>query len=387
MSKIDELIQELCPDGVEYRNLGAVVQFRRGTTITKQETTPGNIPVVAGGQKPSYFHSKANRDGETITVAGSGAYAGFISFWRQPIFVSDAFTVEPDLGILIPRFVYHFLKNLQEDVHQKKTGGGIPHVYSKDLAQFRIPLPPMEIQKHVIEVLDSFSELEVDLELELETRRKQFHLYRTQLLTFSGQEVEWLSMAEVADINRGASPRPIREYLVDQDGGIPWIKIGDVDPESKYLESTSQFVSAEGASKSREINPGDFILTNSMSFGRPYISKIHGCIHDGWLAISNFSANLNSDYLYHLLRSDQIQKEFNRRVGDGSIQNLNAEIVRSVVIPIPPLSRQLLIADKLDKFELLVSDVNSGIPGELTARRKQSEYYRDKLLTFKELAA
>lgn len=387
MNKLEEMIKEFCPQGVEYRNLGSVVEFRRGATITRQETNFGEIPVVAGGQKPSYFHSHANRDGETITVAGSGAYAGFVNYWRHPIFVSDAFTVEPDLSLFIPRFVYYFLTNLQEEIHKKKTGGGIPHVYGKDLANFRIPIPPKSIQIQVVEHLDAFTELEAELEAELETRRDQFVYYRNSLLSSLGPKVRWVNFGDVASINRGASPRPIQKYLVDKTEGIPWIKIGDVGTGSKYVISTSQFVSKEGAKKSRVVNPGDFILSNSMSFGRPYISDIHGCVHDGWLVISEYKSELDSDFLYHLLSSDFIQSEFKRRVGDGSIQNLNAEIVRSLELPIPSLHIQIEMAGLLDQFELLVSDNKCGLPAELIARRKQYEYYRDKLLTFKELAA
>jgi type I restriction enzyme S subunit len=139
--------------------------------------------------------------------------------------------------------------------------------------------------------------------------------------------------------------------------------------------------------KSRLVHPGDFLLSNSMSFGRPYISKIDGCIHDGWLAISDFSASFIPDFLYHLLRSAPIQGEFARRAGAGTVRNLNADIVKAVVLPVPPLEEQARIVAILDKFDALMNDLSAGLPAELAARRKQYEHYRDRLLTFKESAA
>jgi type I restriction enzyme S subunit len=193
-------------------------------------------------------------------------------------------------------------------------------------------------------------------------------------------------LGEVASIVRGASPRPIQSFITDAVDGVPWIKIGDVAAEGKYITATAERVTEAGASKSRRVYPGDFVLSNSMSFGRPYISKIEGCIHDGWLAVSGFSDSYIPDFLYHLLRSAPVQAEFARRAGAGTVQNLNAEIVRSVPIPIPPLSEQSRIVAILDKFDALVNDISSGLPAELAARRQQYAHYRDRLLTFREAA-
>lgn len=121
-----------------------------------------------------------------------------------------------------------------------------------------------------------------------------------------------------------------------------------------------------------------------MSFGRPYISKIEVAIHDGWLAISDFGGSLIPDFLYHLLRSAPVQAEFVRRAGSSTVSNLNAEIVRAVAVPVPPLDEQKRIADLLDSFEAFVNDLSIGLPAELAARRIQYGHYRDRLLTFRE---
>lgn len=187
--------------------------------------------------------------------------------------------------------------------------------------------------------------------------------------------VEYKKFGECATIVRGASPRPIKNFITTESTGINWIKIGDVKQGDKYITSTAEKITKDGARKSRFVKQGDFILSNSMSFGRPYILKIDGCIHDGWLAISDFSNKYLSDFLYHLLNSNSCQYEMRKRASfGGAVQNLNADIVRELVLPVPPLPVQEEIVRILDSFTSLTA--------ELQARQKQYEYYRDQLLTF-----
>ena len=190
--------------------------------------------------------------------------------------------------------------------------------------------------------------------------------------------VEYKKLGEVATIVRGASPRPIKNFITTDADGVNWIKIGDVKPGEKYITSSAEKITLEGAKKSRKVKPGDFILSNSMSFGRPYILKIDGCIHDGWLAISDFVDNYLPDFLYHLLNSKNCQNEMKKKASfGGAVQNLNADIVRALVLPVPPLEVQREIVHILDSFTLLTAELTA----ELTARKKQYEYYRNQLLT------
>lgn len=122
MSRLVELMGELCPDGVNHYELGEVCKFQRGTSITSKSIMEGTVPVIAGGQKPAYYHNKANRTGETIAIAGSGAYAGYVSYWDIPVFLSDSFSVNPD-KCLIPKYVYYFLQSKQNMIYQTKKGG------------------------------------------------------------------------------------------------------------------------------------------------------------------------------------------------------------------------------------------------------------------------
>ena len=194
--------------------------------------------------------------------------------------------------------------------------------------------------------------------------------------------VEYKKLGEIVSISRGASPRPIQNYLTDEEDGIPWIKIGDVSTNSKYITSTAERITREGANKSRFLKKGTFILSNSMSFGRPYILGIDGCIHDGWISICDFEASLNSDFLYYLLRSSDVQEYWISKANSGgAVANLNSDIVRSTPIPIPPLPVQEEIVRILD----YLTELQAELQAELQKRLQQYNYYRDKLLSFNEL--
>lgn len=393
MSKIDELLKD---EKVEWKKLGDVCEFKRGQTITKKDITNGDIPVIAGGQKPAYYHNLSNRSGITIAVSGSGAYAGFISYWEQPIFLSDAFSIEPNES-LNKRYLYHWLMSIQNKIFELKQGSGIPHVYSRDLGRFEIPIPSMETQEKIVKTLDKFTNYVTELQAELQARTKQYEYYRDMLLSeeylnkisskvdvleSKDYEVKFTTLGEIAQINRGASPRPITKYITDDTEGISWIKIGDIGTNSKYVTKTAQKITIEGAKKSRILKKGDFIMSNSMSYGRPYILDIDGAIHDGWASISEFHNTLDSDFLYYYLTSSKVQNYWKGKINSSSVSNLNSEIIRSLPIPVIDKELQKIVAKILDKFQSLLADTKGLLPQEIEQRQKQYEYYREKLLTF-----
>jgi len=162
-----------------------------------------------------------------------------------------------------------------------------------------------------------------------------------------------VSLGEIFDIARGGSPRPIDAYVTDDPKGINWVMIGDAKEGSKYITSTKRRIRSEGAQRSRRVKPGDFLLTNSMSFGKPYIMQTDGCIHDGWLALSPRNGNVDPDFFYHLLGSKSLYSEFERRASGATVKNLNIDLVRGVTVPLPPLPEQRRIADILDKADAL----------------------------------
>ena len=378
MSKIQQLIDQYCPHGVEYKKLGEVCVIQRGSSITKNEITEGNIPVIAGGRKPAYFHNVPNRTGQTIVIAGSGAYAGFVSWWEQPIFVSDAFSVKPkNVNYLNSKFCYYFLISKQEQIHKMKSGGGVPHVYPSDIDNFLIPLPPLPVQEEIVRILDTFTELEAELEAEQEARKKQYEYYRNKLLTpveihgkwyLNDKEVEWKKLGEVcvSIIAGGDLPKnyiksqkyPTEEYPYP-------IYSNGVGVNALYGFSDSYIIDLEAVTISARGTIGYHTIR------QPKFTPIVRLI-----TLIPKKQIITTKFLNYILDITEIGHS------GGSIPQLTVPDVKKIPIPIPPLSEQERIVEILDKFDALVNDLTAGLPAEIAARRKQYEYYRNRLLTF-----
>ena len=162
-----------------------------------------------------------------------------------------------------------------------------------------------------------------------------------------------VALGDIFEIARGGSPRPIDQFITNDPNGINWVMISDASDSTKYINSTRKKITKAGVKKSRMVHPGDFLLTNSMSFGRPYIMGTSGCIHDGWLVLSSRHNNINPDYFYHLLGSDEIYAEFERRAAGATVKNLNIDLVRGLEVALPPLADQRQIASILDQADEL----------------------------------
>ena len=161
-------------------------------------------------------------------------------------------------------------------------------------------------------------------------------------------------IGDVCTVERGGSPRPIDTFITDSNDGINWIKIGDAD-DSMYITKTEQKIKPEGMKKSRFVEPGDFLLSNSMSFGRPYILKIDGCIHDGWLVLRDNNGAFDKRFLYFYLSSPTTYRRFKSMAVGGVVNNLNSEMVRKVEVPIPPMNEQIEIVNILEKAQAIIS--------------------------------
>ena len=191
--------------------------------------------------------------------------------------------------------------------------------------------------------------------------------------------IRFVTIDDICKVSRGASPRPINNYLTQSEEGTPWIKIGDVGTFDKYIKRTKERITQEGVKKSRLLHKGDLVLSNSMSFGRPYILEIDGCIHDGWISLSGYEKYILRGYLYEVLNTKSVQYYWAIKANNGgAMSNLNSDIVKSTSIPLPHIKVQEEIVKILDSFTNLIDALNE----ELLLRQKQFEYYREKLLTF-----
>ncbi|MGU0268353.1 restriction endonuclease subunit S [Klebsiella pneumoniae] len=384
MNKLSYLEKLLNEANFEWKNLSDVARIKNGKD--HKSLGEGKFPVYGSGGIMRYADNYAyNKSSVLIPRKGSLGNLFFVDvpFWT----VDTIFYTEIDEAQIRPKYLYYFLTTV--GLGDMNQAGGVPSQTQSVLNKLKIPVPcpdnpekSLAIQSEIVRILDKFTALTAELTAELTMRKKQYNYYRDQLLSFEQGEVEWKTLGEIAKIQRGASPRPIAQYMTDADDGIPWIKIGDTSPGSKYINGTTQKVTPDGAKKSRILNPGDFVISNSMSFGRPYILSITGAIHDGWASISDFSERLDSDYLYHYLSSQRVKNYWGSKINSGSVSNLNADIIKTLPLPLPDIQKQKWIATLLDKFDTLTNSITEGLPREIELRQKQYEYYRDLLFSF-----
>ena len=399
MTKLEEFINKLCPDGVEYKKLADVCNFNRGTSLVSKNSKSGNIPVISGGQKPAFYHNEANRTGTTITVAGSGAYAGYVSIWYEPIFVCDAFSVEPkNADELDIKYLYHYLTNNQNKIYNKKTGAGIPHVHGKDIAKFSIPLPPLSIQSEIVHILDSFTLLTAELTAELTARQKQYAFYRDYLLDFSNEDVtkkipdidcsnvEYLTLNDVCEFVRGPFGGSLKKEIFINEGYAVYEQQNAIYNRFKfrYFISKNDFQRL----KRFEVKTNDLIMSCSGTMGKIAIipdNAPKGIINQALLKLTP-KTNIDSHYLKYYFENT-ISKIMNDSARGGAIKNVaSVSELKKISIPVPPLSVQENIVKILDRFDKLNNDMSEGLPAEIEARKKQYEYYRDTLLSFDDKA-
>jgi type I restriction enzyme S subunit len=218
------------------------------------------------------------------------------------------------------------------------------------LSEIQIPLPPLPEQEAIAEALSDADTWIESLEKLIAKKRLIKQGAMQELLT---PKADWevKKLGEVIDVYRGGSPRPIQNYITDKLDGINWIKIGDTSSTGKYIVSTSERIIPDGEKNSRRVYPGDFLLSNSMSFGRPYILKIDGCIHDGWLVLQNYNASFDTEFLYYLLTSKYIIDQYKSKAAGSGVLNLNKEVVSTVELIIPSLTEQTRIATILSDMD------------------------------------
>jgi type I restriction enzyme S subunit len=360
MNEIEKLIAELCPNGVEWKELGEVCIFKRGQSLTSKAAVAGDIPVISGGQKPAFMHNIANREGETIVIAGSGAYAGYVSYWKQPIFVSDAFSVDViDGQELNTRYVFHFLLNNQQKIYATKTGAGIPHVYGKNVSKFKIPIPPLKIQKKIVQILDKFTNYVTELTSELTLRQKQYSFYRDKLLSFEDEvyQVEWKAFGEVAKLKNGKDWKELGR------GTVPVYGSGG---------EMGEFVDQFSYDKPTVLIPRKGSISNLFYLDKPF-----------WNVDTIYYTEIDREqiipkYLYYFMKTLDLKN----MATNPTRPSLTQSIIDKIKLPVPSLEIQTRIVQVLDNFDTVCNDLNIGLPKEIELRQKQYEYFRDKLLTF-----
>ncbi len=383
--------------------LGEVCEFQNGFAFKSKLFTDEGLPIlrISNIQQDKISHNRLvffkkesyDIDFEkykvqkgALVIAMSGATTGKLAVSN----VDEIFYLNQRVGKFEPKenlskkFLYYFLMNRIEENLKISLGSAQPNLSTEQIKNFSISVPPIPEQKRIVKILDkaftAINKAKANAEKNLQNSRELFDSYLNKVFAPSasswqrntGEDWEEKRLGEVLSIERGGSPRPIKKYLTNSSDGINWIKISDATASEKYIYETKEKITRDGLHKTRVVNEGDFILSNSMSFGRPYIMKTTGCIHDGWLVFKQNGKKLfETEFLYYLLSSTYVFQQFNYLAAGSTVRNLNIALVSSVRVPIPPLPEQKRIVSKLDVLS--------------TETKRLEKIYQQKLADLEEL--
>lgn len=360
MNRVEELIRQLCPNGVEWKKLGEVCLVTIGEFVHKnKQSDTGKYPVYNGGISYTGFYDEFNNTGNKIIISARGANAGYVNrvfcnYWAG----NSCYSLSVITGVPLDwTFLFYYLKNRQSDFTNIQQKGGIPAVSKNQICDFEIPIPPLPIQQEIVNILDTFTELTTNLQTELDARKKQYAYYRDCLLNFEGVDgVEWKKLGEIGRIFSGKNNQRKESGRYPVYGSTGIIAYSDT-----YSYDKNQIL----------------IARVGVNAGYTYVAHGKYDVSDNTLVV-DVNERFNLKYIFYIL----VNVNLNAYAKGGGQPLITAGEVKKITIPIPPLSEQRRIVAILDQFETLVNDQTIGLPAELNARRKQYEYYRDKLLTF-----
>jgi len=333
----------------ETKKLGEVIKLEYGKPLdkSKREAT-GLYPVYgANGEKARsneyYFNKKS-------IIVGRKGSAGEINITAEKFWPLDVtYFVTFDERKYNLKFLFHLLSALNLP---KLAKGVKPGINRNDVYSLDVSLPPLPEQKRIVKILDkAFAAIEkakANTEKNLQNSRELFDSYLNNIFANPGEDWEEKSLDNVCIVERGSSPRPIKKYLTTEANGVNWIKIGDTKGITKYISETKEKITPEGSKKSRYVKEDDFILSNSMSFGKPYIMKTSGYIHDGWFVL-RLKDYIDTDFFYYLLISPFVQNQFTILSSGAIVKNISSDLVKKAILPIPTLNEQKKIAKIIEE--------------------------------------
>lgn len=330
----------------------------------------GDNPIYLDEEFVEQNSSRKHQVGDVITVhtgdIGTSAViteneAGSIGF--------ATIVTRPDTKKTIPKYLCAYLNT---DTHKRfamriSTGDGRNNYNLKDYYNCVVPLPNLEEQRKISDYIQSINHL-ITLHQRKCEQTKKLKKYMLQnmfpqneekvpKIRFEGFTDDWeqRKFSDLVLIERGGSPRPIDAFITDAPNGLNWVKIGDAPEQGRYITKTAEKIRPEGLAKTREVHPGDLILSNSMSFGKPYIMGIDGCIHDGWLLIRDIQKRFDLKFLCHILGTEQMLNQYRSLAAGSTVNNLNKELVGNTTVTIPALEEQQVLGQYFENLDHLIT--------------------------------
>ena len=391
---IDRLVAELCPDGVDFYTIDELITLDFGTRITKSKDA-GTIYPVYGGGGASFRTDNYNREDKYVVsrFAMSEKCVRYVSgkFWM----LDSGFTYSvKDESLLSYKYISYWLLNAQQEIYACSSQSAQRNLKTAEFKRFEVPVPPLEIQEAIVEILDKFTNMEAELEAELEARTLQYEYYRGSLFgtlkdpatglpaiaglvkTLCPDGVEYRSLKDVVAKNYGGGT-PSKSKAEYWDGNIPWASVGDLSDDVLEVTDTRSKITEEGVkgSSTNIVPAGAVIVAIKINPGRMKIAGMNLAINQDIRGLV-LNDSMNARFLTYYFRTLMF-------AGHGTIvKSITNKHLMETKIPVPPMEIQQRIVDILDRFDALTSSLSEGLPAELAARRSQYEYYRDQLLTF-----
>ena len=382
MSKLEQLIAELCPEGVEYVNIGSVVDYEQPSKYIVKSTDYSDnfdIPVLTAGQ--SFILGHTNETENLYNASRENPVIIFDDFTAAFKWVDFPFKVKSSaMKMLIAkrekatlRYIFHVMSRIGyfSDEHKR--------LWISIYSEISIPLPPLPVQEEIVRVLDNFTELTVELTVELTARKKQYEYYRERLLTF-GDDVPMVPLGKICKIGDGLHGTP--KY--DDSGEYYFINGNNLKNGKVFFDSNTKKVDSLTYEKHKILFTSENTVFMSVNgtIGNVSLYNNEKIALGKSVAYFNILNSINTEYLFYLLQTDYSKRYYESHKTGSTIKNLGLKALREYSIPLPLPEEQQRIVDVLNRFDTLCSDISNGLPAEIEARQKQYEYYRDKLLTF-----
>ncbi|BDA05132.1 hypothetical protein OHP005_08890 [Helicobacter pylori] len=422
MHKIERLLQTLAPKGVEFRKLGEVCESTNKKTLKISEVSEvknkGMYPVINSGRDLYGYYHDFNNDGENITIASRGEYAGFINYFNEKFFAGGLcypYKVK-DTNELLTKFLYFYLKTNEIQIMENLVSrGSIPALNKADIETLTIPIPPLEIQQEIVKILDAFTELNTELNTELKARKKQYEYYQNMLLDFKDTNqnhkdakmsakpypkrlktllqtlapkgVEFKTLEEVFEIKNGYTPSKNNPEFWEK-GTIPWFRMEDIRENGRILKDSIQHITSKALKGKKLFPKNSIIISTTATIGEHALLIVDSLANQRFTFLSKkANCGIALDMKFFFYQCFLLGEWCKKNTNVSGFASVDMTAFKKYKFPIPPLEIQQEIIKILDQFSILTTDLLAGIPAEIEARKKQYEYYREKLLAFKPLKA